>query len=149
MEDEGYAVVACDLQKSFGSFRAVRGISLVLRCGECFGLLGVNGAGKSTTFQMLTGLLSATAGDAFMKDACLSANRKKYHSFEFVEFEAILASRCWNSANGSFRYSCHLHVSSNGSMRLLWGPQFASRIQLSSIARIRKTSDTGLLCNKN
>lgn len=32
--------------------------------GECFGLLGINGAGKTSTFNMLTGALSVTAGDA-------------------------------------------------------------------------------------
>ncbi|XP_077552651.1 phospholipid-transporting ATPase ABCA3-like [Haemaphysalis longicornis] len=81
MEGEGYALVACGLHKSYGSFTAVRGLSLALRSGECFGLLGVNGAGKSTTFQMLTGLLQPTGGDAFMKDACLSTNRTKWQSF--------------------------------------------------------------------
>ena len=32
--------------------------------GECFGLLGINGAGKTSTFNMLTGALSVCAGDA-------------------------------------------------------------------------------------
>jgi len=34
--------------------------------GECFGLLGVNGAGKSSTFRMLTGDTAITSGDAFI-----------------------------------------------------------------------------------
>ena len=36
---------------------AVRGVSVGIAAGECFGLLGVNGAGKSTTFKILTGTL--------------------------------------------------------------------------------------------
>ena len=36
---------------------AVRGVSVGIAAGECFGLLGVNGAGKSTTFKILTGAL--------------------------------------------------------------------------------------------
>ncbi|KAH7966305.1 hypothetical protein HPB49_015211 [Dermacentor silvarum] len=77
LEQQGYALVAHDLCKSFGSFQAVKGISLALRRGECFGLLGVNGAGKSTTFQMLAGLLNVSSGDAYMSDVKLSASRRR------------------------------------------------------------------------
>jgi ABC-2 type transport system ATP-binding protein len=51
-----------DLEKRFGSFRAVAGISFTVHRGEIFGLLGPNGAGKSTTIRMLCGLLAPTAG---------------------------------------------------------------------------------------
>jgi ABC-type glutathione transport system ATPase component len=50
------------LEKRFGAFRAVAGISFTVRRGEIFGLLGPNGAGKSTTIRMLCGLLRPTAG---------------------------------------------------------------------------------------
>lgn len=42
--------------------RALQGISFSVRKGEIFGLLGVNGAGKSTTLNILIGLLTASAG---------------------------------------------------------------------------------------
>jgi len=51
------------LQKRFGDFYAVKDISFEVRRGEIFGLLGANGAGKSTTFRMLCGLLPASAGE--------------------------------------------------------------------------------------
>jgi ABC-2 type transport system ATP-binding protein len=51
-----------DLKRRFGDFTAVDGISFDVRSGEIFGLLGANGAGKSTTFRMLCGLLPASAG---------------------------------------------------------------------------------------
>ena len=51
-----------DLEKRFGSFRAVAGISFAVRRGEIFGFLGPNGAGKSTTIRMLCGLLAPSAG---------------------------------------------------------------------------------------
>jgi ABC-2 type transport system ATP-binding protein len=51
-----------DLEKRFGTFRAVAGISFAVRRGEIFGFLGPNGAGKSTTIRMLCGLLTPTAG---------------------------------------------------------------------------------------
>ena len=50
------------LEKRFGAFRAVAGISFAVRRGEIFGFLGPNGAGKSTTIRMLCGLLTPTAG---------------------------------------------------------------------------------------
>jgi ABC-2 type transport system ATP-binding protein len=49
-------------QRRFGDFFAVRDVSFEVRRGEIFGLLGANGAGKSTTFRMLCGLLPASAG---------------------------------------------------------------------------------------
>jgi ABC-2 type transport system ATP-binding protein len=52
-----------DVQKRFGDFYAVRNISFNVRRGEVFGLLGANGAGKSTTFRMLCGLLPVTSGE--------------------------------------------------------------------------------------
>jgi ABC-2 type transport system ATP-binding protein len=52
-----------DLQRRFGDFYAVRGVSFSVQYGEIFGLLGANGAGKSTTFRMLCGLLPVTAGE--------------------------------------------------------------------------------------
>jgi ABC-2 type transport system ATP-binding protein len=51
-----------DVKRRFGDFYAVKGISFNVRHGEVFGLLGANGAGKSTTFRMLCGLLPATEG---------------------------------------------------------------------------------------
>jgi ABC-2 type transport system ATP-binding protein len=55
-------IVVRDVKRRFGNFYAVKGISFTVRQGEVFGLLGANGAGKSTTFRMLCGLLPATEG---------------------------------------------------------------------------------------
>ncbi|OHE85009.1 MAG: multidrug ABC transporter ATP-binding protein [Verrucomicrobia bacterium RIFCSPLOWO2_12_FULL_64_8] len=51
-----------NLERRFGAFRAVAGVSFTVRRGEIFGFLGPNGAGKSTTIRMLCGLLAPTAG---------------------------------------------------------------------------------------
>jgi ABC-2 type transport system ATP-binding protein len=45
------------LTKTFGDFAAVDGLSLTIREGEIFGLLGANGAGKSTAIHMIAGLI--------------------------------------------------------------------------------------------
>ena len=50
-------LAARNLTRSFGNIQVIRGVSLELRRGEVLGLLGHNGAGKSTTLQMLTGCL--------------------------------------------------------------------------------------------
>jgi len=57
------AIEARDLTRDFGSFRAVDRISFRVRRGEIFGLLGANGAGKTTVIKMLTGILRPTAGE--------------------------------------------------------------------------------------
>ncbi len=51
-----------NLYAYFGSFCAVKDVSFTVRKGEIFGLLGANGAGKSTTFRMLCGLMPASSG---------------------------------------------------------------------------------------
>uniref|UniRef100_A0A8C0UZD2 ATP binding cassette subfamily A member 13 n=1 Tax=Cyanistes caeruleus TaxID=156563 RepID=A0A8C0UZD2_CYACU len=60
-----------NLRKCYGGFSkkntAVENISLGISRGECFGLLGTNGAGKSTTFKMLTGDIIPSAGRAVIR----------------------------------------------------------------------------------
>ncbi|RLA18370.1 MAG: ABC transporter ATP-binding protein [Gammaproteobacteria bacterium] len=50
------------LERRFGDFIAVNDVSFSVKRGEIFGLLGANGAGKSTTFRMLCGLLPLSSG---------------------------------------------------------------------------------------
>jgi lipopolysaccharide export system ATP-binding protein len=53
---------ARNLQKSYGSRRVVKDVSLTVEKGEVVGLLGPNGAGKTTSFYMIVGLVRADAG---------------------------------------------------------------------------------------
>jgi ABC-2 type transport system ATP-binding protein len=57
-------IVVEHLSRNFGAFRAVDDVSFEVRRGEIFGYLGANGAGKSTTIRMLTGLLAPSGGRA-------------------------------------------------------------------------------------
>ena len=60
------AIEAQGLTMRFGDFVAVDHVSLRIRRGEIFGFLGSNGCGKSTTMKMLTGLLEASEGRAWL-----------------------------------------------------------------------------------
>jgi ABC-2 type transport system ATP-binding protein len=57
------AIGAYGLNKRFGSFQAVRDFNLEIRYGEIYGLLGANGAGKTTAIKMICGLLRPTSGE--------------------------------------------------------------------------------------
>ncbi|WP_422842630.1 ribosome-associated ATPase/putative transporter RbbA [Acidovorax sp. M2(2025)] len=60
------AIEAQGLTMQFGDFVAVDHVSFRIQRGEIFGFLGSNGCGKSTTMKMLTGLLPATDGQAWL-----------------------------------------------------------------------------------
>jgi len=62
--NNGFAIEAQNLKKSFGELQAVQGVSFRAEKGEILSLLGPNGAGKSTTISMLSGLLRPDDGDA-------------------------------------------------------------------------------------
>jgi ABC-type multidrug transport system ATPase subunit len=57
------------LTHTFGSLRAVDDVSFVVEPGEVVGLLGANGAGKTTAIRMLLGLLRPTSGEALLRGA--------------------------------------------------------------------------------
>jgi ABC-2 type transport system ATP-binding protein len=56
------AIEITDLCKTFGSFKAVDHLTLTVKQGEIFGLLGPNGSGKTTTINMVSGLSLPTSG---------------------------------------------------------------------------------------
>jgi len=56
------AIRTRDLRKNYGPVEAVRGIDVDVHEGEIFGLIGPDGAGKTTTFQILAGIMEATSG---------------------------------------------------------------------------------------
>lgn len=66
-----------DLQKSYGSKQALKGISCTIEAGEIVGLLGLNGAGKSTAMNILTGCLAATGGSVLIDGIDIAAEPLK------------------------------------------------------------------------
>ncbi|XP_017876215.1 ABC transporter A family member 1-like [Ceratina calcarata] len=67
-----------ELSKRYGSLVAVQEISFRVKQGECFGLLGVNGAGKSTTFRMLTGEEIPNSGTMYLGRSEIQTDRETY-----------------------------------------------------------------------
>ena len=63
MIDSDHVVEARDLVKQFGEVRALDGLSVEIRKGESFGLLGPNGSGKTTFIRMVAGLVRPTSGE--------------------------------------------------------------------------------------
>ncbi|MFN8845790.1 MAG: ABC transporter ATP-binding protein [Bdellovibrionales bacterium] len=55
-----------NLTKKFGDFTAVQNLTLEMKKGESFGLIGPRGSGKSTVFKLLYGALTLTTGEAFL-----------------------------------------------------------------------------------
>ena len=70
------------LSKAFGQLVAVRNLTFGVDYKSCFGLLGVNGAGKTTSFSMLVGEILPDKGDAYMLSGSvvLSKNVAKFQS---------------------------------------------------------------------
>lgn len=72
--------------------RAVHRLCLAVQRGECFGLLGFNGAGKSSTFKMLTGEETVTAGNAFVGgySICSDIGKVRQRIGYCPQFDALL-----------------------------------------------------------
>ena len=58
-----YLIQATGLHKHFGNTRAVDGVSLQIKAGEIYGLVGSDGAGKTTSMRLLVGALLADSGE--------------------------------------------------------------------------------------
>ncbi|MDO3426780.1 ABC transporter ATP-binding protein [Chryseobacterium sp. APV1] len=66
-----------NLHKKYNDFTALKSLDLEIQEGEIFALLGQNGAGKSTTINILLGLIKATSGDAFIHNISVKDHPEK------------------------------------------------------------------------
>lgn len=76
-----------NLTKSFGEVKAVNGISLKVKQGELFAFLGVNGAGKSTTIDIMCGLLARDGGKVVIDGVDIDDDMKAVSSKIGVVFQ--------------------------------------------------------------
>ncbi|CEF67910.1 ATP-binding cassette sub-family A member 2 [Strongyloides ratti] len=87
-ESIGLPLIANNLTKYYGKFKAVDDLSFGVNEKDCFGLLGINGAGKTTTFDMLTGTTFPTSGEAYIKN--ISINNSPVIGY-CPQFDALLS----------------------------------------------------------
>jgi ABC-2 type transport system ATP-binding protein len=89
------AVAIRDLHKRYGNVEAVRGITFEVAKGEIFGFIGPDGAGKTTTFEIMAGVMNPTSGnvdvfgqsarDARLKTGYLTQGFTLYHDLTVME----------------------------------------------------------------
>ncbi|KAK5642701.1 hypothetical protein RI129_008868 [Pyrocoelia pectoralis] len=87
-----YNLVLQNVTKYYKNFLAVNKICLAVNRYECFGLLGVNGAGKTSTFKMMTGDVKISEGDAWVNGLSLKTKMKDIHQLigYCPQFDALL-----------------------------------------------------------
>ncbi|MFC1835501.1 ATP-binding cassette domain-containing protein [Thermodesulfobacteriota bacterium] len=66
MKEDNAIILAEGLHKDFGAVRALQGLDLMVRRGEIFGIVGPDGAGKTTTMRILAGIMVPTSGEAWV-----------------------------------------------------------------------------------
>ncbi|HXX37849.1 MAG TPA: ATP-binding cassette domain-containing protein [bacterium] len=125
------AIRVRDLWKRYGASEAVRGIAFDVEEGEIFGLIGPDGAGKTSTFQILAGVMEATAGTAnvFGRPARLARAETGYLTQTFSLYSDL-------SADENIRYIADLrHVSAHEAasrgqryLRMFGMDRFAGRL---------------------
>jgi len=105
------AIEVNDLTKKFGAFTAVDNISFDVKEGQIFGFLGANGAGKSTTIRMLSGLLAPTSGDAIVAGYNIATETEKvkrsigYMSQKFSLYDDLTVEENLNFFGGVYGLS--------------------------------------------
>jgi len=120
-DDSEVVIQVKRLQRRFGDFYAVKDVSFEVRRGEVFGLLGANGAGKSTTFRMLCGLLPASGGSLqvagvdLRRAAAIARQRIGYMSQKFSLYGSLDVAQ-----NLEFFSSAYGLTGSKRSDRIAW-----------------------------
>ncbi len=94
-----------------GDVTAVDGVTLQVRRGETYGLIGPDGAGKTTTTRVILGLLRRTAGESqilgfdSMRDAYEIRHRVGYIAQQFALPPTSLCGRIWSSSPGCMEWT--------------------------------------------
>lgn len=98
-ERKGDTILVQGLKKRYsGGKYAVKGVSMGIPNGECFGLLGINGAGKSSTLAMLSGEFAPSGGNVYLNGLDLTTNvhtcrRKLGYCPQFDSIFELLTAR--------------------------------------------------------
>ena len=74
------AIYADGLSRSFGAIDAVAGLMLDVSASEIFGLVGPDGAGKTTTMRLMAGLLRPTSGSVLVGGVDVAEDPESVHN---------------------------------------------------------------------
>jgi ABC-2 type transport system ATP-binding protein len=87
-------IKAIGVSKRFGEIQAVNNISLNIQTQAVFGLIGTNGAGKSTFLRLLSGVLKADYGDIFIEEQPVYENPGIKQRFFFIPDDPFFFNNC-------------------------------------------------------
>lgn len=114
-----------NLNKSFGDVRAVSNLSFNVRKGELFAFLGVNGAGKSTTINIICGQLGMDSGNVIIDGCSLNENPKGIKNALGVVFQNSVLDKA---------LTVYDNLESRAALYGIYGKAFKAR--LSELARL-------------
>lgn len=119
-----------NLNKSFGDVRAVSNLSFNVRKGELFAFLGVNGAGKSTTINIICGQLGMDSGNVIIDGYSLNENPKGIKNALGVVFQNSVLDKA---------LTVYDNLESRAALYGIYGKAFKAR--LSELARLLDFAD--------
>lgn len=119
-----------NLNKSFGDVRAVSDLSFNVRKGELFAFLGVNGAGKSTTINIICGQLRMDSGNVIIDGCSLNENPKGIKNALGVVFQNSVLDKA---------LTVYDNLESRAALYGIYGKAFKAR--LSELARLLDFED--------
>lgn len=114
-----------NLNKSFGDVRAVSNLSFNVKKGELFAFLGVNGAGKSTTINIICGQLGMDSGNVIIDGFSLNENPKNIKNALGVVFQNSVLDKA---------LTVYDNLESRAALYGIYGKAFKAR--LSELARL-------------
>ena len=119
------------MRKNYGETQAVKGVDLEIREGEIFGLIGPDGAGKTSMFQVLGGVMQQTAGDAIILGRP-ARQARNYVGYLTQAFSLYLDLSVWENLQyiGDLRLVPHAAIGERGEkyLRLFGMERFGDRL---------------------
>jgi len=103
----GEPVIVIDkLVKQFGKLRAVDNLSLTIRAGETYGLIGPNGSGKTTLIRLLVGLLRPTSGTIMVMNERMPSSKVAPYLGYMTQLMALYNDL---TASENMRFFCNIY----------------------------------------